>query len=67
MKLVSDWKKAWKWFSVRFIALAAAVQVGLLGLPDAWRIYIPTNVMQVIVLVLLAAAILGRLVDQPKA
>jgi len=67
MKLLPNWKKAWKWFSVQFIAAASIVQLVLLSFPITLQMYIPNSVMQVLVLVLLAGAIMGRLVDQTKA
>lgn len=67
MKLVADWKQAWKWLSVRFVALAAAVQASLLAFPETLTAYIPANWLHVVVIVLLAASVIGRLVDQPKA
>jgi hypothetical protein len=67
MKLIDDWHKAWKWFSVQLIAAAGTAQLALLAFPDALKHYIPESWMHAIVLALLAAAVLGRLVDQPKA
>lgn len=64
MKLIEDWHHAWKWLSVQFVAAAGAVQLALLSFPEVLRAYIPDSWMHVIVLVLLAAAVVGRLVDQ---
>ena len=66
MKLIADWHQAWRWLSVQFIAVAAALQLAMLGFPDTMRAYIPESWMHVIAIVLLAAAVLGRLVDQKK-
>lgn len=65
-KLIADWHQAWRWLSVQFIAVAAALQASLLLFPDVIRAYIPDNWMHVIAISLLAAAVLGRLVDQKK-
>ncbi len=67
LKLIADWHQAWKWLSVQFIAMAGAVQLALLSFPDMLRAYVPDSWMHVIVLGLLAAAVLGRIVDQPKS
>ncbi len=66
LKLIADWHQAWRWLSVQFIAVAAALQASLLIFPDAIRTYIPDTCMHAIAIVLLAAAVLGRLVDQKK-
>jgi hypothetical protein len=66
MKLIADWHQAWRWLSVQFIAAAAALQLALLGFPDLLRGYIPESWMHGIAIALLAAAVLGRLVDQKK-
>ena len=64
LKLIADWHQAWRWLSVQFIAVAAALQASLLMFPDVIRTYIPDGWMHVIVIAILAAAVLGRLVDQ---
>ena len=64
MRLIDDWHQAWKWFSMQFVAAAGALQVALLSFPEVLRAYVPNNVMHIMVLVLLAAAVVGRLVDQ---
>ena len=66
MRLVPDWHKAWRWFSVQLIAATAALQAAWMAFPDALRSYLPDSVMHVIALALLAAAVLGRLVDQKQ-
>lgn len=64
MKLVEDWHKCWRWLSVQFIAAAGATQLALVAFPDALRSYIPDQVMHVLAIALLVAAVLGRLIDQ---
>lgn len=67
MRLIPDWHKAWRWFSVQFITAAAATQVALISFPDSLKAYIPESWMHALAIVLLIAAVLGRLIDQPKA
>jgi hypothetical protein len=67
MKLVDNWTQAWKWFSVQFVAAATAVQLSVLALPEGMRDWLPDWLMHVLAAVLLAGAVLGRLVDQKKA
>lgn len=64
MKLVHDWKSAWKWLSVQFVAAAGAVQLSVLAFPDTLRQYLPDWLTHVLAVLLLIAAVVGRLVDQ---
>ena len=64
MKLVDDWHRAWRWFSMQFIAAAGATQLALLAFPDTLRSYIPDSVTHAVAVALLVAAVLGRLIDQ---
>ncbi len=64
MRLVDDWKSAWKWLSVQFVAAAGSVQLAVLAFPDTLRQYLPDWVTHLVAVGLLAAAVLGRLVDQ---
>ena len=66
MKLVTNWKSAWKWFSVQFVAAAGAVQLSVLAFPDTVRAWLPDWLTHVLAMALLAAAVLGRLVDQKR-
>jgi hypothetical protein len=60
MHLVPNWQQAWKWLSIRFIALAALWETlppeAVAVIPDPWRGYVT--------LTLLILAGLGRVVDQ---
>lgn len=64
MKLIDDWKYAWKWFSVQSMALAAAVQGAWVAFGDDLKQNVPHWLVTVITLGLLAAGIGGRLVKQ---
>lgn len=66
MKLVENWKSAWRWFSVQLIALAGAVQLAVLAFPAEVKSWLPDNVTHWTAAGLLGAAIFGRLVDQSK-
>lgn len=67
MKLVDDWKSAWKWLSVQFVAAAGSVQLAVLAFPDTLRQYLPDRITHLVAVLLLGAAVLGRLVDQKAA
>ena len=66
MKLVANWKSAWKWFSVQFVAAAGAVQLSVLAFPDTVRAWLPDWLTHVLAVLLLLAAALGRLVEQKE-
>ena len=67
MKLIANWKKAWRMLSVQAMALAGAVQGAWLFIPTDMRDSIPANVVQGVTIALLVLGVAGRLVDQPKA
>lgn len=67
MKLVSNWRKAWRWASVQFMALAAAAQVAWETLPPEALAVIPVDWRGYITLGLVVAAMIGRVVDQGTA
>ncbi len=66
MKLISNWKKAWRMLSVQAMALAGAVQGAWMFIPDDMRSSIPANLAQAVTIALLVLGVVGRLVDQPK-
>ena len=63
MKLVSNWKSAWKWISVQFIALAALWE----SIPIEAKAVLEPSTQSWITLGLLVAAGLGRMIDQGTA
>ena len=65
MKLVDNWKSAWKWLSVQVAIVAAALQAAIVAIPnlDNW---LGDKVTHAVGLVLLLSIVLGRLVDQSK-
>lgn len=67
MKLIPNWRRAWRMFSVQAQALALAVLGGWQAMPDDLRAVVPASVVFGVAMVLLVAGIVGRLIDQPKA
>jgi len=65
MKLVDNWKSAWKWVSVQIAIVAAALQAAIIAIPnlDTW---LGDKVTHSVGLVMLVSIVLGRLVDQSK-
>lgn len=64
MTLVENAGKAWKWFSMQAMGLAAVVQSVWVALPDDARESLPRSAVQWATLGLLLCGIVGRLVKQ---
>jgi len=68
MRLVPDWRSAWRWFSVQSLAIIALIPVVWPALPPEAHEWIPPSWRPWIVFALALGGIVGRLVDQkPKA
>lgn len=66
MKLVSEWKKAYRWFSVQIMGLIAAIGLAWPLMPEDLKSHVPENVLPIIS-VLAFVGILSRVVKQgPK-
>lgn len=69
MRLVKNWKEAWKWFSMWAFGLIAAVPAAWLSLPEDVKKMVPESWEQWIFVAISIAAVLGgggRLMDQSK-
>lgn len=66
IELVKDWRKAWRWFSVNAMVLAAAIQGAWLQLPDDLKASIPHAFVSYSTIALLIFGVLGRLLKQDK-
>lgn len=64
MRLVSDWRSAWRWFSVQALALVALLPVIWAELPPDLREWVPEAWRPWIVAAIAAAGLVGRIVDQ---
>ncbi|MGL6208712.1 MAG: hypothetical protein ACRC14_02640 [Paracoccaceae bacterium] len=68
MKLVSNWKSAWRWWSMRFASLAIAWEAAWLALPpDVMASLVSPEGQGKVTAVLMVAAMIGRLIDQGTA
>lgn len=66
MRLIPNWRRAWRMFSVQAQALAFAVLGGWQAMPDELRAAVPAWAVLAVAMVLLVAGIVGRLIQQPK-
>lgn len=66
VKLIPDWRRAWRFFSVQAMVLAAAIQGAWATLPPEMISTIPDGVVRSATFVLMVLGTVGRLVDQKK-
>lgn len=66
IKLIDEWHKAWRWFSVQAMGLAIALQGAWAAVPDSLQVAVPHGIVTGITMTLLVLGIAGRMVDQTK-
>lgn len=66
VKMVSNWKQSWKWFSVQAFALLAAAPAAWLMMPEDWRSAVPDEWKAVACMIVAGIGIVGRVVSQAK-
>ena len=66
LQLIDDWRKAWKWFSLHAMVLAAAVQGVWLEIPVDMKDKLPEQYVHYVTIALMVLGIVGRLVKQGK-
>ena len=66
MKLIDEWKQAYRLFSVQAMALAGAIQGAWVALPDDMKTSVPPGLVHWLTIGLLVFGMAGRLVDQSK-
>lgn len=65
MKLVPQWRKALRMFSVQAMVLAGVIQGAWVELPPEMKASISDDWMRYITIALMVAGVIGRLVVQP--
>lgn len=66
MRLIGNWRKSWRMFSMQSMVIAGAIQGAYLALPADMQETIPDNWMRGLTFVLLGLGAIGRLIEQPK-
>ncbi|CAM5521645.1 DUF7940 domain-containing protein [Eoetvoesiella caeni] len=66
MKLIPEWKKCLRMFSVQAMLIAGSIQGAWLALPVAWQSSFPEPWVRGITIAVLVLGAIGRLVQQPK-
>jgi hypothetical protein len=67
MKLIENWKDAWRWFSVQSMAISGAALAGWAMFPDDLKAALPAEWVAGFAVGVLVFGIVGRLVDQGGA
>ena len=67
MKLIDNWRQAWRFVSVQAMALALTLQGEWINLPDDQRAHIPDKVALSITAGILVLGLIGRLFQQRGA
>ena len=66
IKLVEDWRQAWRWFSVQAMGVATAFLAVWAVFPDDLKAVLPAGWTKAIAIAVLLIGLVGRLVQQPK-
>ena len=66
MKLIDEWRHAWRWFSMQAMVMVAALQGGWAALPDDLKQHFPARLVTALSVGLLLLGIGGRLVRQDR-
>ena len=66
MKLIPDWKEAWRWFSVQALAAIIALPIVWGMLPADVKALLPDGWEPWAFVVLAAAGLIGRVIDQNR-
>ena len=67
MKLITEWRQTWRWFSMQAMVAVAAIQGGWAAMPDDLKVHFPARLVTALSIGLLLLGIGGRLVKQNKA
>ena len=64
MKLIENASKWWRMFSIQAMALAGAIQMAWLAMPEDLKSSIPSDMVQWVTFTLLILGTVGRLIKQ---
>lgn len=64
LKLIENWRNAWKWFSVHAMVYAAAIQGAWLQVSDDMKAHVPSYLISGLTITLLVLGIAGRVLKQ---
>lgn len=64
IKLVSNWKDAWRWFSMNCMAASTTLLTAWVAFPDDLKKVLPLRLVVLIAVAILFSGMVGRLVHQ---
>lgn len=67
MKLIQDWRRTWRFFSVWAMTVTGALQGAWLAIPGDLKHNIPDGWVNAVSIVLLVLGVIGRMVKQSEA
>jgi hypothetical protein len=66
LRLVKDWRQAWKWLSVQAMLISSAILSTWALLPEDMKARLPHDIGLWAAIVTLGAGVVGRVIDQNK-
>ena len=66
LRLVDDWRSAWRWISMNCMVLCAAIQGAWVYIPDDMRSSIPHHLVSGVTIALLIFGVIGRVIKQKE-
>lgn len=64
MKLVKNWRTAWRWFSMQLMSLVVLLPLAWEQLPIEVKVFIPEGWLPYILAGVALCAMVGRMIDQ---
>jgi len=64
MKLVPEWRAAWRWWSMQAMGIAVALQGAWMAMPLDLKSRVPGDLVDVLTIAVLVLGAVGRLVPQ---
>ena len=66
MKLISNWKNIWKWYSTHAVVIYTALVSYYAQMPEADKASLPLWVIYLILAVIVVSFVVGRLIKQEQ-
>lgn len=66
LRLVDDWRDAWRWYSTHCALIAFALQATWMELPPEFKASTPAWAIHAMTMVALMLGFIGRLIEQPR-
>lgn len=67
MKLVDNWQKSYKWFSVNIPIVGTSFLGAWIAMPDSLRDSVPHRYIEAITAIVFVGGVIGRLIKQGES